>query len=128
MTEYDDRNDLRMLYSAVDNSIQFPDEETRTKWEDIAIAIFHASPVSDYEKTRVIGTVLARFGVDRQGPGQPEGYPMTDSPTGDTCLETGKTFGELDYFNIATDGGEDWKPFISESAWRSYMERTEKNR
>mgnify|MGYP003649878343 CR=1 FL=1 len=73
MTENYNRNDLQMLYDAVENSIQFPDEKTRTQWEDIAIAIFHASPVSDHEKTRVIGTVLARFGVDRHGPGRPEG-------------------------------------------------------
>ena len=47
MTENYNRNDLQMLYDAVENSIQFPDEKTRTQWEDIAIAIFHASPVSD---------------------------------------------------------------------------------
>ena len=68
MVEYDDRNDLQILYNAVENSIQFPDEETRTQWEDIAIAVFNASPVSDHEKTCVIGTVLARFGVDRMLP------------------------------------------------------------
>ena len=53
---------------------------------------------------------------------------MNDYPAGDTCLETGQTFDELDYFNIATNDGEDWKPFISESAWRSFMERMEVSR
>ena len=46
----------------------------------------------------------------------------------DTCLETGKKFLEMDHYNIATDGGEDWRPFINESAWRAYMGRIEVSR
>ena len=58
-------------------------------------------------------------------PNGPHEDPLHGS---DTCLETGQTFDELDYFNIAIDGGEDWQPFFSESAWMDYMSRLEVSR
>ena len=51
------------------------------------------------------------------------GRDEPDYPNGLTCLETGQTYSDLDCFNIDPDGGENWQPFVSESAWMTYMKR-----
>jgi hypothetical protein len=40
---------------------------------------------------------------------------------GDTCLRTGQTYAELDYYNIGTNESENWKPFVNEDAYLAYM-------
>ncbi len=41
---------------------------------------------------------------------------------GNTCLATGKTYAELDAFNIGTEDTEDWQYFVSEDAYRQWMQ------
>ena len=40
---------------------------------------------------------------------------------GDTCAWTGRTFAELDRFNVGTAERDEWLPFVSESAYLSWM-------
>lgn len=52
------------------------------------------------------------------------GFDRPDSPTGGmTCLFTGKTYSELDVFNIGSDNAEQWEPFINEQAYYNWMEK-----
>ena len=41
---------------------------------------------------------------------------------GNTCLLTGRTYSELDFFNIGTDERDDWKPFVNEEAYHEWMD------
>lgn len=41
--------------------------------------------------------------------------------SGDTCRATGRTYLELDYFNIGTNARDEWAPFVSESAYVRWM-------
>jgi len=40
---------------------------------------------------------------------------------GDTCHATGRTYAELDHFNIGTAQNDEWKPFVSEEIYRDWM-------
>lgn len=63
---------------------------------------------------------MAQLGAARNPTGR-KTMNHHDYPTGDTCLATGQTYAELDRFNIGTDTGQDWQPFISESEYRWWM-------
>ncbi len=41
--------------------------------------------------------------------------------SGDTCHATGKTYLELDYFNVGIDGCDEWVPFVNERVYRTWM-------
>ena len=39
----------------------------------------------------------------------------------DTCHATGKTYTELDTFNIGTEELDEWKPFVDEETYQAWM-------
>lgn len=50
------------------------------------------------------------------------GIDFPDNPGGVTCHATGRTYSDLDYFNVGTNEVDEWKPFFNGETYREWME------
>tara|TARA_R100000231_G_scaffold106688_1_gene78981 strand:- start:597 stop:803 length:207 start_codon:yes stop_codon:yes gene_type:complete len=49
------------------------------------------------------------------------GTDLPDNPNGVTCHATGRTYQDLDYFNVGTDERDEWEPFLNEETYLDWM-------